>query len=308
MSKIHLSGFDVKSYLRDREIEFQSSGKNISSGWVGITCVFCSDENNHLGIHLKQKRYSCWICGKTGSVDYLIKTIEKCGWNKVEQIVDQFRGDVEDDFDEDYESSNASSVLLPEEAVTVFPKLHNDFLKQRHFNSRRIIRKYKLLACANQGKYKFRIIVPYFLNNKIITFSARDVTGRASSSYLNLSNEKSVISIKHTFYNIDNAGKNIVIVEGVTDVWRIGDGAIGATGVVISKEQIILLLERGVENILVLFDSEPEAVERANRLAGNLAMHTDTINVLQGVLRRNDPDKMNDSSLSKVRKFIREGL
>ena len=37
---IDFSNFDIESYLDSKRIDYDMQGKNISSDWIGITCVF----------------------------------------------------------------------------------------------------------------------------------------------------------------------------------------------------------------------------------------------------------------------------
>lgn len=84
-------GFDVLSYLDDMGIEYSTGGDNVSSGWVGIQCPFCSDHKNHLGINLNHKNFSCWICNERGDVVKLIQELEGISFIKAKQRVEEYQ-------------------------------------------------------------------------------------------------------------------------------------------------------------------------------------------------------------------------
>ena len=69
------------------------------------------------------------------------------------------------------------------------------------------------------GEWKDRIIIPITFNNQLVTWLGRSIHD-IPKKYLNLNNEKSVVSIKKTVYNYDTikyGGKILFITEGVFD-------------------------------------------------------------------------------------------
>lgn len=70
-------------------------------------------------------------------------------------------------------------------------------------------------------------------------------------------------------YNIDNAqsSKTVYLVEGVSDVWRIGDAAVARFGKTLSRAQIVLLKEKLFNKRLVIVPDmdDPQAYEEALR-------------------------------------------
>lgn len=70
-------------------------------------------------------------------------------------------------------------------------------------------------------------------------------------------------------YNIDNAVnyKTVYLVEGVSDVWRIGDAAVARFGKTLSRAQMVLLKEKLFNKRLVIVPDmdDPQAYEEALR-------------------------------------------
>ena len=56
--------FDIVAYLDEKGIEYVTEGKNVSAGWIGLQCPYCSDQSNHLGVCLDGKGFSCFRCGE----------------------------------------------------------------------------------------------------------------------------------------------------------------------------------------------------------------------------------------------------
>jgi len=60
---------DIISLFENNDIEFYSSGKNNSRGWVELNCPFCgNDPSFHLGVNLSSGIFHCWICGAKGGI------------------------------------------------------------------------------------------------------------------------------------------------------------------------------------------------------------------------------------------------
>ena len=85
---MNIQDFDIIAYLESREVEYHTSGKNVTSGWIEINCPFCfpEDPSWHLGINLDTKLYNCYICGNKGSPINLIMEIDQCSFPKAKKI------------------------------------------------------------------------------------------------------------------------------------------------------------------------------------------------------------------------------
>ena len=212
-------------YLEDKGISYSDSGENVTEGWINLPCLFCSDTKNHLGINLENLYANCWICGGH-SITEIVKEIEDCTWNKAKKIVGKFGGEYrnEDKKLQREKTKEIYRVSLPNTSSKDFPKLYLNYLKKRRYNPQYLINKYQLECCKDVGKYKYRIIVPFYLNNKLVTFSSVDVTGRSDVKYLHQPKREAVRFVNQTLYNIDTVKDMAIIVEGLFDVWRIGDG------------------------------------------------------------------------------------
>jgi len=48
----------------------------------------------------------------------------------------------------------------------------------------------------------------------------------------------------------------VIIVEGITDVWRLGDGAVATFTKNFTREQILLLKKKNIKEAFVFYDSD----------------------------------------------------
>jgi len=92
--------------------------------------------------------------------------------------------------------------------------------------------------------------------------------------------EESLIPINQVIYNLDNATNSILVVEGITDVWNIGDGAGALFTKLASRQQLKIL--SGFERVFIMLDSDAlhsiriNTLSPADQLAQDLAAFTNT--------------------------------
>lgn len=129
------------------------------------------------------------------------------------------------------------------------------------------------MGTAHMGNYKQRIIAPIFYNGKMVSYQGRDITEK-QIKYKACSTEKEIIHHKHLLYNFDSVSDKMIICEGVADVWRLGKGAVCTFGVAYTKEQVLLILEKKIKKIWILFDNEVEAQKQAEKLAADIILHS----------------------------------
>jgi len=300
---------DFIEWLEDNGIEYSTEGENVSKGWTGLNCIFCDDDLNHLGVTPDKTKFSCWKCGETGSIVKLIREILECSWGHAKDVVEELDlgeyalGSGSTDLSSYTSASSRSPAgkgILPNISSSLFPKPHRKYIRSRGFSLRHLKDEYKIRAVYTTSKYRFRIIIPYYLNGHIVNFVARDITNRAEKKYLACPNESAAIPIKSTFYNIDNVhGRKAVIVEGVTDVWSIGKGAIGASGTLITDEQLLLLTERRIKKVFIIPDED--AIEKAYRYANKLSAFME-VEIVE--LDRGDPNEQDMRTISSIRGLL----
>ena len=270
---ILIENFDVISYLEDKGIRhWKGPRKNISRNWIGINCPWCDDPSNHLGINLENNLINCWRCGKKGSIMKLLLKLEK-SYNYAIRTLMKYQNDYKIKLEPIEETKE---VKLPGD--NNFTKMHLDFLLKRGLNPDFVIDHYKLKACGPAGKYKFRIIIPVFVGGRLVTFTSRDITGKRTK-YMHCPSNKSIMPIKSTLYNIDRARDTVVLVEGVFDVFRLGDGSIASFGTELTKNQISLLLKKEIKNIFIMFDSD--AIDKAKKVAATISTLFDHVEIIK---------------------------
>ncbi len=292
-------------FFEDCGVEVYTTGKNVTAGWCNINCPFCDDPSNHLGIRYKDLRVSCWKCGGH-SIEDLIIEVAECSYQEAKRLRSTL-GAGQVDLSSNVEKT-ASSVfttkktLLPPESSIHFPRLHNQYLKSRGFKYRTLIKKYKLQAVHTIGRYKFRIIIPIYMNNKLVSFTSRDVTDEQEPKYLHARPEEVALKAKETIYNYDSLqkGADAFALEGPVDVWKMGDGSIALLGVRHTETQLKLLMRKEIRTLFIFFDREPQAqriARRLGRLAAPLVRSVEIVTLQE----KEDPGELTFSEVETIK-------
>lgn len=306
--KIDLDLIDTRSLFDDLNIEYKDSGKNISNGWLGIDCPYCGDSSNHLGLNLSNNLFSCWRCSERGTVVKLVKEIKQISYHQANLLMIQYQRDgiftqvEEQNPTHTNVGGQGRNVLVwPNPILDSAPELHRRYLQSRNFDPDFLTKKYGLRFTPNTGPYRFRIIAPMNLSGKAVSWIAADIIrNKERIPYLKCPVEMSIVNANSCLYNIDSVKDVAVICEGITDCWRIGDGSVATLTKNVTSEQTLLLTQRGVRKVLIMFDSD--ALEQAHNVARRLSglFKTEVIELSEG-----DPADFNLGEVSEVRKLLK---
>jgi hypothetical protein len=334
--------FDWQKFLDTYRIEYVSSGPNIGRNNIGIICPFCGDDPSfHLGISLDGKGFHCWREPSRGahsgrSPHKLVMRLLGCSFTQAQAIVgDQDRKVVANDttFDNDIKrrmalahnpTSHRSVGRL--EFLSEFKKIRDKGLRGELFYSYLIERGYNEkqaaqlierfdLRCALIGKFAYRVIIPVFMDGKLVNWTGRAVT-TDTLRYKTLSHDMEVsrkaglpqapMNVKDCLFdydNLKNGGDILVLTEGPFDAMRItffGEkyGIMGTClfGKGVSKQQKDLLYR-----LLPLYDHVHTFFDTDVGLASTFSWFPDDM----GIVRRDLPKNVKDPAELQRKQFTR---
>lgn len=298
---------DIKKLMIDYNIPFQEGGKNWQPGWIQVNCPFpsCSDKGFHGGFKLSTGSYHCWKCGFHPLVDVLVYLT---GF-PFKQVL-QLRRKYEDPFIlpqlEKRKKATPLTCKYPDRSlpVTSVDDISGaEYLKNRKFNPFELESTWNLRYTGHLGDYKFRIIAPIFLDGVMVSYQGRDITNQQTLRYKACAIENEVIHHKHIVYGIDYVKDSCVIVEGITDVWRLGPGAVALFGTEWTREQLLFLSNK-IQRSHILLDKGTK--RKAEELAYNLSLLG--ISATLHFLEADDPDDpggMSDEQASEFMKSVK---
>jgi hypothetical protein len=295
--------FDAIQFCNDYNISYTTIGAHSSRGHVNINCPLPghNDVDYFGGIKLSTGHYNCWQCGGH-QLKYIIKLLLLISYQEAEEIIFNYSGLL----------GGRASLLLNTHSPRAlncelpgasFKSVHKKYLENRGFDPDILQKKYGVLGTTHiPDKYKYRIIIPIFHNNKLISFQGRDYTGKQKLRYKGLSPELSVMNYKHTLYGLEKTnGKQIGIVEGVFDQWRMGDGFVGSFGTALTNFQLKLLSR--FERVFFLYDPEKQVQEKALNYAKQLYMIGSNTEIIDTEIDT-DPGAMSESEARYLRREL----
>jgi hypothetical protein len=268
-----VESFNFLKYAEDYNLEFTTSSGNLSRGWLLALrhCPFCgSRDHYHLGVPAEGNRSYCWRCNGhslyetlkalTPSVNYYTLLETYAGWIDDRAILKK------------------KKVVHAESVEFNFDPLGKParrYLEKRGFDPYILQDKYKFRDGGCTGDYKYRVIIPIIYNGAVVSYQGRSYNPAVEPKYKFLPDEKSIISPKHIFFNLDNAVKDtVIIVEGIFDAIKLaGENAsdvIASLGISTTEDQVRLIAER-YKKVFILFDPEVEAQKRAKKFAVKLS-------------------------------------
>jgi DNA primase len=306
---------DIIKFLEDIGVEISLSGKNIAPGWIGMNCIFCEDTTNHFGVRVEDLKCTCWKCGGH-SIITLVQEYTNYTRKQVTKIL------------KNLDVANLKLLpppkgaakryrknLFPTEAQITIPVLHAEYLKKRGFHPHLLTRKYDLRFVSTVGKYKFRIIIPYYNRRILYSFTSRAIDDRMLP-YLHPRKTSVPLSPKEMIYNIDSVRPytDCLVSEGPFDVWKFGDGSVGTSGTTFTRTQVLLLKEKKIRNLFIMMDNDiidingrktkrSKSKTKALELYRLMRHHVQNAEILNNVIT-NDLGEMTTQDILELRQAI----
>jgi hypothetical protein len=272
----------IKKLLTDYNIPFDTHGKNISTGWIGLQCPFCNDKSNHLGYDLNQKDskkgFSCWKCGWHSTID-TISILLHLSKNTAKQIVQQYKG--QDTTKTKTKELTKQTFVFPSNTGELMSN-HLLYLERRNFDPEYLKNVWDIQGTGitsilidserNIYDYKLRILIPIYWAGQIVSFQTRDITDRADQRYKACPKPFEILHHKEIlFINKKKLGNNTtgLCVEGVFDCFRLGLDSFATFGTKVTPLQV-REMARIYKKIFVIFDPEEQAQKYAEKLIAEL--------------------------------------
>lgn len=257
--------FDAISFLDDYNIPHETEGKNCSPGYVNIQCPMCEDDSNHGGFNIQKEFYTCWKC-KRYSIIYIIRELLGVGWNQAAQIYYVYNIEHHGLKERKKISTPPNKIKLPKKSQYPLPTRHRKYLEDRNFDPKKLEKEFHLHGTGTTGNYRLRIIAPVFYKKRLVSYQGRDITNQQKLRYKGCKIENEIIHHKNILYNQDNCKNRAVVVEGITDAWRLGANACATFGTGWTRLQLQEMIKT-FDTLFILYDKEDEAQEKAEKLA-----------------------------------------
>jgi len=179
---------------------------------------------------------------------------------------------------------------------------HRRYLRGRGFKPSQLANDWGLLGTGHMsGIWNWRVIVP--IHNEagaVVAYQGRAITSTAEPKYRMTPDDDALEDPKSILYGVHLAERSVIVVEGVTGVWRIGPGAVATLGIDWSREQADRL--RQFERRFILFDPEPQAQQRAEELANWVSYFPGETELISGF--DTDPGEYTTEQVTNIRQDL----
>ena len=272
---------DFLKLARDRHLPYILSGHHhCHEGWAQVHCLCTGCRHGwHLGWNLEKGFFHCWRCGPINKVQYLSAAL-RLPPGDVLGLLRQ------------YETNRTPprrtpvarppSVPLPQ-GTGPLGRAHRLYLEGRGFDPDRLVEEWGLLATGQTADaWRWRVIIPITHEGELAAYQGRAIGPDVQPRYHTTDATACTVPPTELIYGLDRVpGDHVVIVEGVTGVWRLGPGAVATLGIDWKREQANRL--RTFPTRYILFDPEPLARRKAISLARHLSQfggHTEVLDDL----------------------------
>lgn len=244
---------------------------NYRRGWLKGDCPRCG--KHKFGIHLGLNRSNCFSC------EYNIKPIDLVmQLESLEQIyeVNKLLSNIDgieyvEPIIQPYQLK--TNTVLPDSYVNIrrgnnrFAKTARALLVRRGFDVRRLAR--AGWGYCTKGKYQGYIIMPFYVDNKLIYFNARKFLGDGPK-FNNPDIDDFGLGKSMIIYNIDALYmyNKIYLVESVMNSETMGDNGIASGGKKLSNYQLNVIIKSPVKKVIIGLDDD--AIDDAIRVAFKL--------------------------------------
>lgn len=243
-----------------------------------MACPACTGNPGlHLGVTINGTHCYCWRCGWK-PVDYILSKLLGCSIKEAKDIAAQYGGRV---------STKEPTMVVRKKAfkypsgITQLTTHHKKYLAQRGFDPATLEKEWGLMSCGPTSElvglcYRFRILAPILWSGVPVSFQARDVTNKSDLKYKACPKDREVIHHKDVLYCHPNIewGKVVFVVEGITDVWKLGRQSVATFGIEYKRSQVrwIAKLKKQTDDrrVVIMFDDDPQAVVQAEKLRSEL--------------------------------------
>lgn len=282
------------------------------NGWMELRCPFCGDSGTKGAVNLRTGAYHCWKCGGHPTGEFVAAAAgvpDEAA--DVRRTLQPYRLD---GAERDPRPARPAPVVrirvgdrgLEPPGRLVLRGVTRRYLRSRGFDPEYLRTHYNLRDGGPLGPWANRLVIPVCDGDgRVLTWQGRSVDG-SPLRYKAAANSEAA-NIKNLVYNLNHCGASraCVVVEGIFDVWRIGDGAVCTFGISVTDAQIRILADR-FDRVWFLFDPGEKAAQKAAAAcAGKVRLLGKTAGVLTvdcapGV----DPGEFSAEDVGRIREVV----
>jgi len=251
-------------------------GAHKSAEGYNLMCPYHLDKNPSLSVNTRKGVFICFGCGEKGTLRKLISKLTDGAVRIADKSIDV--------------APVQEIVSLPVDYVPLWGKVSSTFGKQalKYLHNRGVtndqMRRFQLGYCGN-GRYIGRIIAPVITNGKLLSFVARDFTGKSETKvkYPRGSRASEGLFGYDQMRKEGRLSRRVVLTEGWGDALAVDRVLPNKTGVLalgsnrISMTQLNLL--ENTPHIVVVLDSDNQGRLGSREVASLISVFATSVKV-----------------------------
>lgn len=296
---------ELTDLLDELGVEYRQAGEHhhATSKRIQIDCPHCSPDSKRyrLGISPSSFWCNCWTCGKHPLLQTL--SLSAIGIESSRIALFLSRLQKASNVPESDPNASPSTLCIPKDIRELKDCYqHCKYLWSRGFDPEKVSKTWGVKVVGVDRRVGWSLFLPVLDRKKTqVSWTTRKIAEGDGPKYVNAKPSEERKPIKHQLYGEAYVKHGIVVVEGPTDAWRIGRGAVATFGTSVTMQQERKIAQYPIR--VVCFDTEPEAQKTAKELVYRLsAFPGKTIRV---ELDANDPGEASDREVRLIRKLIR---
>jgi len=278
--------FDLGHYLKENGVYYLKHDSDDHVEYA-MNCPMCrlrgekrSDTKRRLWVNPRVGMFTCYNCDWSGPLERLVQIFSKCDVERAIRILEGRKpGSLEmlnfplhhPEYDNDDEAETLREVEFPHGFRLFSDSEDTDTIFHRYLEGRDIPLEYAIengWGFSEVGYTQHRIIVPTYMEERLVFWQARDVLGNlhdhyGTNLYKKVLNPKGV-SARSVLYNYDTAKNHgeIILCEGFVDVCKAGANAVATNGKKLHSAQVEWLTKTKARNIVILWDEDAYSDEK----------------------------------------------
>ncbi len=289
---------NFEDVLEDNSISYRRAGEHhhARTGWVNFDCPYCGKDTEkfHMGYSSERRLLNCWKCGRKDLVDVLSLLLNVSIQTAI-GISKEITGKIQ------YLKKAHTGKYRPPDRINELASVHRGYLRRRKFDPVEITRLWNVRGIGlSNARFSWRLFIPYILDDQNVNWTTRSVNHVSPNKYVSASANECSIPRTELLYGEDYVRNAILAVEGPTDVWRIGPGAVATSGLSYSSAQVEKLAKYPIRG--VCFDNSIDAQNRASELCDALSVFPGT--TYRICLIADDPGSADKQEIKELREMF----
>lgn len=292
---------EIEDFFKQYNVDFRGVGEHhhVTVGWINVDCPDCSPRSGkfRLGWNQRYRYFNCWLCGKLPTKETLAE-LSALSVREVNKLFKDIEADLTDPI-----RVKRGKLVYPAGIGPLFTP-HKDYLRERGFSPGEIESKWHVKGIGHMSPYHaWSIWIPIEADGDIVSWTLRYI-GEHSKRYHTAEPHQEKVFHKEVLYGEHHCKHSCIVVEGPTDAWKIGPGAVATLGVKYTRAQMLAISR--FPKKYVCFDSSKDAQRIANGLCAELsALDKEGYETHNIQLDSEDPGSASNREIAQLRRLLK---